>query len=392
MTSNDRKTLLTAVAVSSLLAAGGGALVGQALLPASSGNSAAPPPQEDHAGERPGIDMTSERIAADGIQVITLADGGFDASIWTQATVVAAPHGAAMLAARADGAIVRIGKRLGDPVVAGEAVAVIESRDAAAISAERAAAAAKAAVARQALARERKLFQARITARQDLEAAESEAAIAEAELRRATSAAAAAGVGGNGRTLVVTSPISGRVTAASAVLGAYVTAGSELFRVIDPERIEVQAALPLADARRVKPGDPGVVETQAGWVSAIVRSVTPSLDVESHSATAVLALNGAAPILTAGQALRARIEPRGGAVPVSGRFAAPAEAVQSLDAADVVFVRTENGFEARPVRIGRRGGGQVEIVSGVRAGERIAGKGAFLLKAELGKGEAGHEE
>ena len=66
--------------------------------------------------------------------------------------------------------------------------------------------------------------------------------------------------------------------------------------------------------------------------------------------------------------------------------------MQSINGADVVFVRDRNGFEPRPVRVGRRGAGQVEIVSGVRAGERIAGKGAFLLKAELGKGEARHED
>ncbi len=66
--------------------------------------------------------------------------------------------------------------------------------------------------------------------------------------------------------------------------------------------------------------------------------------------------------------------------------------MQSLNGADVVFIRTKDGFEPRPVRVGRRGGGQVEIVAGVRAGEQIAGKGAFLLKAELGKGEASHED
>lgn len=391
MISMDGKTLLTAVAASSLLAAGAGALVGKALFAGPAREASAAKPEDDHADQKPRVDMTAERIAADGVQVLVLADGGLDASVPAQATVVAMPHGAAILAARADGAITRINKRLGDPVAAGEAVAMIESRDASAISAERAAAAAKAVAARQALARERTLFEARITARQDLEAARAEAAIAEAELRRANSAVAAAGVSGDGRGLLVTSPISGRITAASATLGAYVTAGSELFRVADPGRVEIQAALPAADARRVRPGDPAVVETAEGPVTASVRGVTPGLDAESRSATAVLVLNGPAPVAP-GQALRARITPRDGAVAVRGRFAATEEAVQSINGADVVFVRTRNGFEPRPVRVGRRGAGQVEIVSGVRAGERIAGKGAFLLKAELGKGEARHED
>jgi cobalt-zinc-cadmium efflux system membrane fusion protein len=388
----DRKTLLTAAAVSSLLAAGVGVLAGKALFSAPAKPQVAAGAEKDHKDENPYIGMTAEQARADGIEELILADGGLDAAIPAQATVVATPNGAATLAARADGAIVRINKRLGDPVAAGEVIAAIESRDAAAISAERSAAAAKAAAARQALARERKLFEARITARQDLEAAQAEAAIAEAELRRASNAGAAAGVSGDGRSLAVTSPISGRITAASATLGAYVTAGSELFRVADPGRVEIQAALPAGDAQRVKPGDPAVVETAGGPISASVRSVTPGLDAESRSATAVLALNGPAPALTPGQALRARITPRHGASAVSGRFAAPDEAVQSVNGGEVVFVRTPKGFEPRPVRIGRRGGGQVEIVSGVRAGERIAGKGAFLLKAELGKGEASHED
>lgn len=392
MTSNDRKTLLTAVAVSSLLAAGVGALAGKALLAAPARSEPAAEAKEDHADEKPHVGMTAERIAADGIQVLTLAPGGLDTAISAQATLVATPNGAATLAARADGAITRINKRLGDPVAAGETVATIESRDAAAISAEHSAAAAKAVAARLALARERSLFEARITARQDLEAAQAEAAIAEAELRRANSARRAAGVSGDGRSLAVTSPISGRITTVSATLGAYVAAGSELFRVADPRRVEIHAALPAGDAQRVKPGDPAEVETADGAVSAFVRSVTPGLDAESRSATAVLALKGPAPTLTPGQALRVRIAPGGSAIAMSDRFAAPDEAVQSLNGVDVVFVRTQKGFEPRPVRIGRRGSGQVEIVSGVRAGERIAGKGAFLLKAELGKGEASHED
>ena len=141
MKSNDRKTLLTAVAVSSLLAAGVGALVGKTMLSSPPKEALAVEAKEDHAGEKPHVGMSAERIAADGIQVLALAEGGLDAAVPAQATVVATPHGAATLAARADGAIVRINKRLGDPVAAGEVIASIESRDAAAISAERSTAA-----------------------------------------------------------------------------------------------------------------------------------------------------------------------------------------------------------------------------------------------------------
>ncbi len=73
MKSNDRKTLLTAVAVSSLLAAGVGALVGKTMLSSPPKEALAVEAKEDHAGEKPHVGMSAERIAADGIQVLALA-------------------------------------------------------------------------------------------------------------------------------------------------------------------------------------------------------------------------------------------------------------------------------------------------------------------------------
>ena len=54
---------------------------------------------------------------------------------------------------------------------------------------------------------------------------------------------------------------------------------------------------------------------------------------------------------------------------------------------DVAFVRTPEGFQVRPVTLGARSAGRVEIVSGLAPGQAIAVRNAFLLKAELGKGE-----
>ena len=399
-----KNKLLASVAISSLLAATTGVLIGRSVLapktPAAAASVKAEQHEEGEAGHAEGeaktgekeeegyIEMNAERLAASGIRVETLATGGLSAGIVAQASVVGSPDGAATLAARADGAVVRINKRLGDTVAAGEALASIESRDAAAISAERSAAAAKATAARQAFAREKRLFDAKITARQDLESAQAEVAIAEAELRRASSAGAAAGVSANGRYVTVSSPIAGKITAAPLVLGSYVTAGTELFRVANPRKIEVQASLPASDAARIAAGDQALIETPQGTIPAVVRSITPGVDVESRAATAILTLAQGQAGLVPGQAVRVRIVPRGAAA--TDRFSVPEEAVQSVEGADSVFVRGKDGFTARPVKIGRRGGGRIEILSGVTAGEQIAGQGAFLLKAELGKGEAEH--
>lgn len=358
------------------------------------GRSSAPQPSTatNPAGESappptPGfVAMTPAALAATGIRLETVSEGSLAAEIVSQATVTAPPEGSALLAARADGAVARIAKRLGDPVRAGETVALLESREAAAFVAERNAAAARALAARAAAARERRLFNERITARQDLEAADAARAQADAELQRAQAAVVTAGVTGNGRYLAVRSPIAGRITKSSAQLGAYVTAGAELFQVSDPRRIQIEAAVPSIDAQRIVPGDPAIIELPGGaQLEAIVRSATPSLNLESRAATIVLQPSGTPEGLTQGQSLRVRITPRGS---TTTGIVLPEEAVQQVGGREVVFVRVRNGFKAVPVTVGGRSAGRVQIVEGLRPGMIVATTGAFALKSQLGAGEA----
>ncbi|HET7709979.1 MAG TPA: efflux RND transporter periplasmic adaptor subunit [Sphingomicrobium sp.] len=332
--------------------------------------------------------MTAERLAASGIAVERVQPGSLLSEIIAQATVTAPPEGQALLTARADGAVVRINKRLGDPVAVGETVALLESREAAAFVAERNSAAARAQAARAAAARERRLFNAKITARQDFEAAVAASATAEAELRRADAAVRAAGVTGGGRFLAVRSPIGGRITEVDTQLGAYVSAGAELFNVSDPRRIQIDASVSAADAQRVRPGDRSLVELpNGGIVDARVRSVTPAVDSQSRTATAVLQLNGAPGGLTQGQAVRVRITPRGSQ---ESGIILPEQAVQQVEGRDVVFVQAKGGFQAVSVTVGSRGGGRIEILEGLRAGQSVVTEGAFLLKSQLGASEAEH--
>jgi cobalt-zinc-cadmium efflux system membrane fusion protein len=52
-------------------------------------------------------------------------------------------------------------------------------------------------------------------------------------------------VSGDGRSVAVVSPVSGRVTNAGANLGQFVAAETELFRVADPRRLQIMASVPL---------------------------------------------------------------------------------------------------------------------------------------------------
>ena len=376
----NRRWLIAGAAL--LAAAGGGFAVAKlterhppAAPSATQGAQAAPPDT---------VQLDSARIAASDIGVQTVAVGGLASEIVAQATVAAEPGGQANLTAHAPGSVARINKRLGDPVRAGEVIALVESREAAQIAAARSSAAAKADLAAKVFARERRLYEQKVSPRQDMETAQAELAAAQAEARSAAVAADAAQVSRDGRFVQVVSPISGRITAMTAALGSYVQPETELFRVADPGRIQVEAQVTAADAERIQPGDAAVIETASGDTrNAVVRSVTPGVSAETRTATVVLTLAGGGASLQPGQTARARIVARRTA---GGGIVIPQDAIQSLEGRDVVFVRTPKGFRARPVTVGQRSAGRAEIAAGLKPGEAIAVRNAFLLKAELGKG------
>ena len=373
------------IAAAALIAAAGLGYAGARFMTPKPAPAAGASPETRKPKDALVIDRT--RIAVSGVQLETVGSSGLASEIVAQASVAAEPGGQAILTARAPGAVARINKRLGDPVRAGEVLALIESREAAQIAAARGAAAAKADLARKVLARERRLYEQKVSPRQDFETAQAELAAAEAEARSAAIGVSAAKVSGDGRYVMVVSPINGRITAMGANLGAFVQPEAELFRIADPSRIQVEASVTAQDAQRIAAGDPAVVEVAAGEArSAVVRAVTPSLNEQTRAATVVLDVTGGAGTLQPGQLLRVRITSRRSAT--SG-IVAPEEAIQTVEGRDVVFVRTPKGFRAQPVVVGQRSAGRVQIVEGLRHGDVIAARNAFLLKAELGKGEEG---
>lgn len=354
------------------------------------GHSEAEEGHRDEHAEEGVVKLDEARIKAVGIELLEVSGGSLSGEVLAQARITASPEGQAVLSARADGSIVQISKRLGDTVQRGETVAIIESREAATFAADRASASARATAARAAYNRERRLFEGRITARQDLEAAQAELAAADAELRRATAAAQSAGVASDGRSLAITSPISGRLTQASALLGSYVQAGAELFRVSTPGAVQIEAAVSIEDARRLSPGANAVMEIGGGQtVAATLRSITPAVDAETRSITVLLQPVTANSGLQPGQSGRVRIRTAGEGG--DDRRVVPEVAIQSVEGRDVVFVRTGDGFKVTPVTVGTRSAGRAELLDGVNPGDVIAGANAFLLKAELQKNEAGHE-
>lgn len=381
----DRNRLYTGAAIGLVAAAGlgfGAARLTQSPAPAPGATEAAAPAKPSNT-----VAMTQQALAASQIAVAPAAAGELDAAILASATVEATPDAEAVLTARAPGTVSRIMVRIGDPVRAGQTLALVESRDASQIAADRSAASARVTLAARQLARERSLLNQGVSPRADFESAQANLAVAEADARRASAAAGAARVSGDGRSVAVVSPVAGRVTNAAANLGQFVAAETELFRVADPRRLQITVSVPPADAGRVREGDRVELTTNDGrTIEGRVRSSTGVVDPQSRTATVIVTPTAGGSTLAPGQLVQARILASGGAA--KSGVMVPQDAVQTLGTESVVFVRTTQGFRAQPVQIGSRSGGMVAITGGLAAGTPIATTNAFLLKAEIEKESA----
>jgi len=379
----DKNRLYAGAAISLVAAAAlgfGAARLTQPTLPAADAAAAAPAAPSDS------VEITAEGIRISAIGVAPAALGELDAAIPAAATVEAMPDAEAMLTARAPGTVTRIFKRIGDPVQIGDTLALIESRDASMIAADRSAAAARVTLVARQLARERTLLAQGVSPRADYESAEASLAVARADAGRASAAARAVRLAADGRSIAVVSPVAGRVTAATASLGQYVAAETALFRVADASRLQITASVPPADAARVRAGDRVELTSSDGrLITARVRSATGVVDPATRAATLVIEPGAAAGQLVPGQLVQARVFASGGAA-TSGVMV-PQDAVQTIGDRTVVFVRTKAGFKAQTVQIGSRSGGLVAVTQGLTAGTPIATINAFLLKAEIEKNE-----
>jgi hypothetical protein len=75
-----------------------------------------------------------------------------------------------------------------------------------------------------------------------------------------------------------------------------------------------------------------------------------------------------------------RDAPTPGQAPLAPRVIVPKAAIRTADGKSIVFVLKDDRVERRAVSVGLETGGQVELVSGVSAGERVVVEGPAALK------------
>lgn len=191
--------------------------------------------------------------------------------------------------------------------------------------------------------------------------------------------------------LPLLSPSSGVVTEVQAAPGKHVEAGTDLFGITNLSSVWAVAHAYERDLGRLHIGLPAEVVTGA-WPGRTFAGRVASLQgaIDEATRTLEVRLDVANPglALRPGMFVDARIATgtrREALVVGEG-------AVQDMGEGKVVFVaHSDSAFVARPVTIRPLGGNLLEILGGVRAGERVVTSGAFLLKSQARKGELGEE-
>ena len=226
------------------------------------------------------------------------------------------------------------------------------------------------AAAEQANERQQRLVKEGITPRKDAEQATAELARTRNDLAQARRASSLS---------IIKSPIDGVVTRMSATLGASVDPAQPLVEISDPTKLDILLSVTPTDAARVHPGakttlsaGQSAVGEPLGYgtvidVSGTIDSLTRSVNVRVQAPTTRRMLRIGETVF--------------GAIAVASRPGAiviPAEALVPEGEAFKVFVVDANGIaHAREVTIGGKTSTSIEIVQGLKSGERVVTYGAY---------------
>ena len=292
---------------------------------------------------------------------------------------------------------VRLLASLGDTVIAGQALVELQSGDLAKARADFAVAASRVELTRRVLVRRRDLAAERITPEREVEEAESQLSVAEAELRSARAALQALGVAADEPSdepshFTLRTPIAGTVIERSLAIGQMVDPAKPLFEIADLSRLWLIVHAFERDAVRVKVGAAARVTLPAmpgRTFGGTVTLVGSRVDADSRTVPVRLELANPGQTLRPGMSATAAIL----LSETAGRIlTVPVAALQRVQDQWVVFIpQSEGVFDIRAVGRGRDLNGEVEILTGLRPDDTVVVDGAFLLKAEADKARGAGE-
>ena len=200
------------------------------------------------------------------------------------------------------------------------------------------------------------LLAKRVITQQEFEAAQSKARVARAAVIEAETMLGYA---------KVTAPFDGVITRKLADVGDLASPGKPLVEMEDPGALRLEAAVPEAIIDRVALGSKLAVQIGSTEMECVVREISPTADPNSRTLLIKLDLP-ATPGMRTGQFGRVAIP-----VAETSVLRVPASAIIRRGQMELVFIQIDKHARLRIVKTGKPIGTEVEIVSGVNAGEQV---------------------
>jgi len=350
------------------------------------------------------VKLSDEAMREFGVETAVAAGGTLQKTLKLPAEVVLNADRVAHIVPRVSAVVREVRKSVGDRVDAGEVLAVMESRELAEARAADLSAEARLRLAENTFKRVEGLVAQKISPQKDYFEAQQKLEEARIQHRETEAKLQALGVPHDQLTAPpddkdgafsryeIKAPFPATVVEKHAALGEVHDATSDMFVLADLSTVWVDITIYPQDAARVRvgsrvrltaPGPDGRAVTADGTISY----VSPVLRESTRTGLARAVIANDAQLWRPGLFVTAEI--------IVGEEAAavlvPNDAIQTIENQPVVFVAEEDAFAKRAVILGGSDDARSQVLSGLKPGERYVSKGAFILKAELGKGTGEHE-
>jgi cobalt-zinc-cadmium efflux system membrane fusion protein len=189
------------------------------------------------------------------------------------------------------------------------------------------------------------------------------------------------------RPFEVKAPFVGTIVAYDITPGETVEAGAPLFTLADLSSVWADLRIYQRDITKVRKGQRVVIVNghEGPRFTGTVTYIAPTIDEHTRTGLARVVVDNEHGEWRPGQFVK-------GSVSIDEHRAAvviPRSAVLTHEGASVVFVRTEEGFEPRPVMLGESDATSYEVLSGLKPNETYVARNAISLKAEMNKGSFG---
>ena len=352
------------------------------------------------------VPLSEDAVQRAGIVVALVTHGPSASEIRLPGVVEPNAYRQVVVTPLVAGRVTKVGSALGERVRRGQTLAEIYSPALAEAQTRYVSAQAMLDAHDRELQRTRTLVEIGAASRQELEKIHAEHTAQTAAVQSARSQLELLGISASAldkmapghdvsATTSVRAPIDGVVTERGANVGLNVDTATKLFTVVDLSTVWVVANLYEKDFSRVRVGSETALTTSAspdGTLRGRVSYIDPQVSADTRTAKVRIEVSNPGGELRLG--MYADVVVAGAST--SSIPAIPREAVQNVGDRTVVYLtnaKAPGKFVEQEVRLGEPSGEQIEVMSGVQAGDAVVTKGSFFVRAErerLGLRPAAH--